>query len=67
MFFTPKIFVNICNIRCNNARSVEGPFGNATVLDKVFSNYLSACVINYKLIVQEFLQNMEVQILAGNY
>ena len=54
MFFTPKIFVNICNIRCNNARSIEGPFGNATVLDKVFSNYLRACVINYKLIVQEF-------------
>ena len=46
---------------------LNGPFGNQIILDKVFSNYLSACVIDYTLIVQEFSKNMEVQILAANY
>ena len=35
-------------------------------LDKVSSNYLSACIIDYTLIVEEFLKNKEVHILAGN-
>ena len=46
---------------------LNGPFGNRTDLDKVFSNFLSACISDYTLILQEFQKNMEVQILAGNY
>ena len=44
---------------------LNGPFGDRIILDKVFSNYLSACIIDYTLIVQEWKKkNMEVQIWA---
>ena len=46
---------------------LNGSFENQIVLDKVFSSYLSACIIDYTLIVQEFWTKVEVQILAGNY
>ena len=31
---------------------LNGPFGNRIVLDKVFSNYLSVCIMDYSLMVQ---------------
>ena len=33
---------------------LNGPFGNQIVLNKVLPNYLSACIIDYILFVQEF-------------
>ena len=33
---------------------LNGSFENRIVLDKVFSSYLSACIIDYTLIVREF-------------
>ena len=37
---------------------LNGPFGNLIILDKVFSNSGSACIIKYTLIVHKFKKNM---------